>query len=70
MVLRSASPNVLDELERAVDNAVNVPWGEGLPGNFAPETDVLEDISYARGQEVLRKHFKSDSKKKRYLSRI
>ena len=25
VVLRSASPNVLDELERAVDNAVNAP---------------------------------------------
>ena len=25
VVLRSASPNVLDELERAVDNAVHVP---------------------------------------------
>ena len=36
VVLRSASPNVLDELERAIENAVNAAWSlerlEGLEG--------------------------------------
>eukprot|EP00930_Biecheleria_cincta_P023269 TRINITY_DN1683_c0_g1_i2.p1 TRINITY_DN1683_c0_g1~~TRINITY_DN1683_c0_g1_i2.p1 ORF type:complete len:558 (+),score=138.59 TRINITY_DN1683_c0_g1_i2:55-1674(+) len=49
IVLRSATPNVLDELERAVDNAVHVVRctarnGKFLPGGGATEIEVAHQL--------------------------
>merc|ERR1740123_2186937 len=42
VVLRSASPNVLDELERAIDNAVNVVRCVTRDPNFLPGAGATE----------------------------
>merc|ERR1712192_99028 len=42
IVLRSASPNILDELERAVDNAVNVVRSVGKDPAFVPGAGATE----------------------------
>mmetsp|Transcript_42277 Transcript_42277/g.109314 ORF Transcript_42277/g.109314 Transcript_42277/m.109314 type:complete len:540 (-) Transcript_42277:169-1788(-) len=42
IVLRSASPNVLDELERAIDNAVNVVRCVGRDPHFLPGAGATE----------------------------
>mmetsp|Transcript_63635 Transcript_63635/g.201141 ORF Transcript_63635/g.201141 Transcript_63635/m.201141 type:complete len:541 (+) Transcript_63635:117-1739(+) len=42
VVLRSASPNVLDELERAIDNAVNVVRCTTRDTNFVPGAGATE----------------------------
>merc|ERR1712087_252287 len=42
IVLRSASPNVLDELERSIDNAVNVVRSTTRDQNFVPGAGATE----------------------------
>merc|ERR1712087_555497 len=42
IVLRSASPNVLDELERSIDNAVNVVRCTTRDQNFVPGAGATE----------------------------
>jgi len=42
IVLRSASPNILDELERAVDNAVNVVRSSAKDPHFVPGAGATE----------------------------